>query len=118
MAEPASNEQLFRFTFTGRAGEYFRIWIISLCLSLVTLGVYSAWGKVRKRRYLYAHTRLDGSGFEYHAAPIAILKGRVIALLLLGGFALSGHFLPEAQFLFIGLLVLIAPWVVVASSRF
>jgi uncharacterized membrane protein YjgN (DUF898 family) len=107
-----------RFDFTGRTSDYFRIWAVSLCLSLLTLGVYSAWGKVRKRRYLFAHTRLGGSGFEYNAAPVAILKGRVIALLLLGGLALSGHFIPLAQLALIGLLVLITPWIVVASSRF
>jgi len=107
-----------RFAFTGKTGEYFRVWAVSLCLSLLTLGVYSAWGKVRKRRYLYAHTRLDGSGFDYHAAPVAILKGRVIALLLFGGLAFSGHFLLSVQIAFIVLLVLLTPWIVVASSRF
>lgn len=107
-----------RFAFTGRTSEYFRIWAVSLCLSLITLGIYSAWGKVRKRRYLYAHTRLDDSGFDYRAAPVAILKGRVIALALFGGFALSAHFSPVAQVVFIVLLVLLMPWIVVASSRF
>lgn len=118
MAEPDSHEQLFRFTFTGRAGEYFRIWIVSLCLSLVTLGVYSAWGKVRKRRYLYAHTKLDGTGFDYRASPIAILRGRALALLLFGGFALSGHFVPLMQWIFVALLVVLSPWIVVAAARF
>ncbi len=107
-----------RFAFTGRTDEYFRIWAVSLCLSLLTLGAYSAWGKVRKRRYLYAHTRFDGSGFDYRALPVAILKGRIIAVLLFGGFALSGHFLPQAQIAFVLLLLLLTPWIVVASSRF
>lgn len=107
-----------RFGFTGRTADYFRIWAVSLCLSLLTLGVYSAWGKVRKRRYLYAHTRLDGSGFDYHATPVAILKGRVVALLLLGGLAFSGHFFLWVQIAFIAILVLLTPWIVVASSRF
>jgi len=109
---------LHRFAFTGRTRDYFRIWMISLCLSLLTLGIYSAWAKVRKRRYLFAHTKLDGSGFEYRAAPLAILKGRVIALALFGGFALSGHFLLVMQIAFVALLILLTPWIVVASSRF
>lgn len=115
---PTAPLSIHRFAFTGRTADYFRIWAVSLCLSLLTLGIYSAWGKVRKRRYLYAHTKLDGSGFDYRAAPVAILKGRVIALLLFGGFAFSGHFLPLAQIAFILLLVLLTPWIVVASSRF
>ena len=108
----------YRFEFTGRTAEYFRIWAVSLCLSLATLGVYSAWGKVRKRRYLYAHTRLDGSGFDYRASPLAILKGRAIAIALFGGFALAAHFVPVVQAVLFALLVLLAPWIVVASSRF
>ena len=119
MSPPAAGPlSIHRFAFTGRTRDYFRIWAVSLCLSLLTLGVYSAWGKVRKRRYLFAHTRLDGSGFEYRAAPLAILKGRVIALALFGGFALSGHFLFAMQIAFIVLLILLTPWIVVASSRF
>jgi uncharacterized membrane protein YjgN (DUF898 family) len=119
MSPPAAAPlSIHRFAFTGRTRDYFRIWAVSLCLSLLTLGVYSAWGKVRKRRYLFAHTRLDGSGFEYRAAPLAILKGRVIALALFGGFALSGHFLLAMQIAFIVLLILLTPWIVVASSRF
>ena len=107
-----------RFRFTGTTAEYFRIWIVSLCLSLATLGVYSAWGKVRKKRYLYAHTVLDGSGLDYRATPLAILKGRVIALALFGGFALAGHVFPLAQLVLVVLLLIVTPWIVVASSRF
>src|SRR5437764_8667302 len=118
MAEPDSSERLFRFAFTGRAANYFRIWIVSLCLSLVTLGVYSAWGKVRKRRYLYAHIELDGTGFDYRASPMAILRGRILALLLFGGFALSAHFVPLLQIAFVALLVILSPMIVVAAARF
>ena len=39
--------------FTGNAGEYFKIWIVNIALTVVTLGVYSAWAKVRKLRYFY-----------------------------------------------------------------
>jgi len=115
---PAQRSSTYRFAFTGTANDYFRIWAVSLPLSLLTLGIYSAWGKVRKRRYLYAHTRLDGSGFDYRAAPMAILKGRIIALTLFGGFAVGSHFLPAVQLAFFALLLLLTPWIVVASSRF
>ena len=118
-ADPIATEQrLLRFSFTGSTGEYFRIWVVSLCLSLLTLGVYSAWGKVRKKRYLYAHTVLDGSGFDFRASPRAILRGRVLAVLLFGGFALSGHFVPAVQWLFVLLLLVLSPWIVVAAARF
>ena len=75
-----SAERRYPVEFSGAAGEYFRIWIVNLVLTIVTLGIYSAWAKVRKRRYFYSHTRIDGEGFEYRANPVAILKGRLIAV--------------------------------------
>jgi len=118
LEDSVGEAEVHRFEFTGGAGDYFRIWIISLCLSLLTLGIYSAWGKVRKKRYLYAHTRLAGSGFEYRASPLAILKGRAIALFLFGGFAVAGHFYAPAQLVLAVILVVLLPWLVVATARF
>ncbi len=69
--------------FRGQAMEYFRIWIVNLVLSIITLGIYSAWATVRTRRYFYGNTIVDGSSFDYHATPQAILKGRVIAAVVL-----------------------------------
>lgn len=69
--------------FKGRAGEYFRIWIINLALSLATLGIYSAWAKVRRVRYIYGNTYFNDSSFEYLADPRRVLKGRVIAAILI-----------------------------------
>ena len=38
------------FTFTGNAREYFRIWIVNLFLSIVTLGIfYVVWMFVQSR---------------------------------------------------------------------
>ena len=84
--------QSYRFEFDAHGGEYFRIWIVNLLLTIVTLGIYSAWAKVRKLQYLYGHTRLAGSAFGYHGEPLKILRGRLIAAALgararqLGGF--------------------------------
>ncbi|HAG47009.1 MAG TPA: DUF898 domain-containing protein, partial [Gammaproteobacteria bacterium] len=66
--------------FTGSGGEYFRIWIVNLVLTILTLGIYSAWAKVRTKRYFYRNTIIGGSPFEYHARPIQILKGRAIVV--------------------------------------
>ena len=78
------------FSFTGSGSEYFRIWIVNLILSVVTLGIYSAWAKVRRLEYLYRNTRVAGASFDYHGRPLAILKGRIIAVLLFGGYTAAG----------------------------
>ena len=39
------------FEFSGRGDEYFRIWIVNLALTILSLGIFSAWAKVRTERY-------------------------------------------------------------------
>ena len=68
------------FEFTGTVREYFKIWIVNVGLTIATLGVYSAWAKVRRKRYLYGNTWLQGSSFEYLGDPMKILKGRLIVV--------------------------------------
>ncbi|POF47043.1 DUF898 family protein, partial [Vibrio vulnificus] len=62
--------------FKGQGGEFFGIWIVNILLSVITLGIYSAWAKVRTKRYFYGNTFIAGDNFEYHAQPMQLLKGR------------------------------------------
>jgi uncharacterized membrane protein YjgN (DUF898 family) len=107
-----------RIFFTGAGGEYFKIWIVNLLLTVITLGVYSAWAKVRRLEYFYRHTRLAGAGFDYHGSPMAILKGRLIAALLFGGYYAAGLVSPEAGFAAFIVLLLVLPFLIVRALRF
>jgi hypothetical protein len=53
------NGQNLKLEFKGSAKEYFKIWVVSICLTLITFGIFSAWAKVRKKRYflLKSHFR-------------------------------------------------------------
>ena len=107
-----------RFSFTGSGSEYFRIWIVNLLLTVLTLGIYSAWAKVRRLRYFYSSTQLAASNFEYHGKPVAILKGRIIAV----GILVAYKFAPKIS-IFAGLAVvaavgLIMPWLIWKSFQF
>ncbi|MBF0156035.1 MAG: DUF898 domain-containing protein [Magnetococcales bacterium] len=106
------------FTFTGSAGEYFRIWIVNVCLTILTLGIYSAWAKVRRQRYLYRSTLLAGSPFDYHADPRRILKGRLFVFLFLVIAAAFNAAVPELQFITQILFFAIIPWLIVRSQIF
>jgi uncharacterized membrane protein YjgN (DUF898 family) len=109
----------YKVEFTGQAGEYFRIWIVNLALSIVTLGIYSAWAKVRTKRYFYANTRLAGSSFEYLAQPIQILKGRLIAYSLVIALWASAHFqVLIVYFPLLLLVVVLLPWVIYRTLAF
>ncbi len=68
----------YAFRFEGTGKEYFRIWIVNTFLTIVTLGIYAAWAKVRTRRYFYSNTLLAGHSFEFLGDPRAILKGNLI----------------------------------------
>lgn len=110
--------QTHRFSFSGTAEEYFRIWIVNIFLSIVTLGIYYAWAKVRTRQYFYANTQLAGYNFEYLGNPRAILKGNLIVA---GGFLLFYVVQNFVPFLSIGAGVLffaVYPFLLYSSMRF
>lgn len=113
---PPAREVPFRFT--GNAKDYFRIWIINVALTLVTLGVYSAWAKVRTKQYFYRNTWLEDNSFEYLADPIRILKGRVIMAVALGLLFGAQYYSLPLYLVLLGLMVLATPLVVVKSLAF
>ncbi len=106
----------FVFTATGKA--YFRIWIVNLLLSIVTIGFYSPWAKVRRLRYFYGNTLVDGSPFEFHGRPFALLKGRLIGLVLLGAYTQAAKFSLVLWLAVVALLILLFPWLLWKSLRF
>ncbi len=113
-----AKEQSHPFKFTGKAGEYFGIWIVNLFLSIITLGIYSAWAKVRKKRYFYGNTWVADSNFEYHGQPVAILKGRIIAVCALAIYSAAGYFSPKLGQGILLILGLLAPWLIARSMAF
>ncbi len=119
-AEPAAagGARIVRPEFTGSAREYFRIWIVNLFFTLITLGVYSAWAKVRKKRYFYGCTRLDGDSFDYFASPKTILKGRLVAVALFVIYAFAAELWPMSIFGFWAVFLVALPWLVVRSLAF
>jgi uncharacterized membrane protein YjgN (DUF898 family) len=108
----------YPFEFRGTGAEYFRIWIVNLLLTILTLGIFSAWAKVRRLRYFYGNTLLDGHSFEYHARPMAILRGRLIVVAGYVLFWISSQFYPKLLFGVIPLIVIGMPWILLRSRRF
>ena len=108
----------YEFDFTGSGSEYFRIWIVNILLTILTLGIYSAWAKVRTKRYFYGNTHLAQSSFDYLANPITILKGRLIAMALLIIFIGLRSLNPVFEAFFFLALFLFTPWLIVRSLAF
>lgn len=104
--------------FHGKGSEYFRVWVVNLFLTLVTLGVYSAWAKVRKARWFAQHTSLAGDRFDYHGEPWRILLGRVLALVLLGVWTLAFELSAVVGLLVLALFCAVGPLLFASAQRF
>lgn len=115
--QPAGSREL-SFSFTGNASEYFRIWIVNMALTVVSLGIYSAWAKVRNRQYFLRHTWLDGASFDYTAEPVNILKGRAIVAAAFGVVFLANLVSPVLGGALAFGMVLLVPWAVTSSLAF
>ncbi|MEI7431851.1 MAG: YjgN family protein [Betaproteobacteria bacterium] len=119
--DPAQNELAetdHPIIFTGKGNEYFGIWIVNLLLTLVTLGIYSAWAKVRRMQYFYRNTLLAGASFDYHGNPVAILKGRLIAIALLVAYNLAGTAHPFLGLAVGAVILAVLPRLILKSLQF
>ena len=114
----AKEKHQHAFTFTGKGTEYFKIWIVNILLSIVTLGIYSAWAKVRNKQYFYGNTHIADHTFEYTAEPLKILKGRVIAFVIYLAVVFSHHISPLASVIATIVVVLFLPFIIVNSLKF
>lgn len=107
-----------RFQFTGSGSEYFKIWIVNIVLSVLTLGIYSAWAKVRRKQYFYGSTEVNDASFNYLADPVKILKGRIVVFIGFVCYSLVNQFYPVASLVLLVILLPALPWFVVRSLAF
>ncbi|MCX7882435.1 MAG: YjgN family protein [Brevinematales bacterium] len=77
-----------RMTYTGKKKELFFLYLKGLFLTMITLGIYSAWFSVGVLKYIYDHIGIgnvtlgfDGNGSELFGE---IVLGVVFSLLTLG----------------------------------
>jgi len=113
-----SEQSYEKFSFTGNAKEWFGIWIVNLLLSIVTLGIYSAWAKVRREKYFKNNTYVSNRNFDYHATGKQILIGRLIVV---GAYILFNILLiasPIIGLIVLAVLICFMPWLIVRSMMF
>ncbi|MFN3375780.1 MAG: YjgN family protein [Burkholderiaceae bacterium] len=68
--------------FTGSGREYFRVWIVNVLLSILTLGLYTPWARRRTAQYFYGHTLVAHSPLECTAAQKRMVFGFVVLVVL------------------------------------
>ena len=117
-AENADQGERLQVEFHGKGDEYFKIWIVNIFLTILTLGIYSAWAKVRNHRYFYSNTQIGEGSFEYTADPVSILKGRIIAVIFLIAFNYSATAMPTLYLILLAVLMIALPWLINRSMAF
>ena len=106
-------------TFTGTGGEYFRVWIVNVLLSIVTLGIYTPWARRRTAQYFYSHTHVAGSPLEF----VAEQRRMVFGFLAFAGLYLAYQLAAETgQQLAAGILLFgfaaLTPFLWASAMRF
>ena len=115
---PPASREFHRLSFTGSAGEYFGIWIVNILLTIITLGIYSAWAKVRRNRYFYGNTVLLGRAFDYHAKGMQIFIGRLIVFGYLVVYNILLAVFPVAGIILAVVVLFFVPWLIMRGLRF
>jgi len=116
--EPPRAVERHTFHFSGNGSEYFKIWIVNLFLTVITLGIYAAWAKVRNRRYIWANTNLAGHPFTFHGNPVAILRGNMIIAGMFITYIAVEKFEPMVASILFFVFYFVFPFLVYKSLRF
>ncbi|MDZ4074907.1 MAG: YjgN family protein [Hylemonella sp.] len=109
----------YRLRFSGSGGEYFRVWIVNLLLSIVTLGLYTPWARRRTARYFYDHTMIAGSPLEFTAPLRKMVVSFILFALLYVAYKIAAETGQDTVVsLFIIAAALLAPYIWGSAMRF
>jgi uncharacterized membrane protein YjgN (DUF898 family) len=92
---PAAPGGVRRAVFRGSGAALFGIHVVNVLLTLVTLGIYYFWAKVKLRAYLLSETEFEGDRFAYHGTGREMLVGFLKALVFFFIPLMLLHTLPE-----------------------
>lgn len=107
-----------KFKFEGNALEYFKIWIVNILLTIITLGIYYPWAKVRSNIYFYKNTKILDKNFNYLATGKQLFLGYLIAICILAIYLIMDIIVPQFNFIFAILLFIAIPWIIWRSIKF
>ncbi|MEI8324181.1 MAG: YjgN family protein [Betaproteobacteria bacterium] len=118
--QPPARPRVFAsaIQFSGKGSEYFRIWVVNILLMLVTLGLYYPWAKVRRLRYYYNHTDIDGYSLDFHGRPWRMLRSMILVGVFLALYANAGKISPVAGVVAVVALIALWPALIRASAQF
>lgn len=113
-----ADEHRLPIRFVGSGSEYFRIWVVNLLLTLVTLGLYYPYAKVRRLRYFHGATEVGGHPLSFHANPHKMLRGYLLVAVMMGGYGLASRVSPTAGLVAFVIVALLWPALWHSSLQF
>jgi uncharacterized membrane protein YjgN (DUF898 family) len=115
---PDTKISSYPIEFSASGSEYFRIWIVNLLLIVVTCGLYLPWARVRKLKYFYGNTRVDGDALDFHGDPKKMLRGMILVGIFFALYSQSWSIAPMAGVLGVVALLFLAPILFRAAMKF
>lgn len=79
----------YRLEFSGSGGEFFRVWIVNVLLTVLTLGFYTPFARRRTAQYFWGHTIVASSPLEFVAQQRKMVFGFLMLVLLYMAFNLA-----------------------------
>ena len=76
--------EIHRLYFHGKGSALFVIFIINIFRTILTLGVYHFWGKVKIRQFIWSETEFKTDRLAYHGTGKELLIGSIKASILIG----------------------------------
>src|SRR5688572_19251642 len=83
--------EAFQLEFTGSGAEFFRVWIVNVLLSVVTIGFYTPYARRRTAQYFWGHTMVAHSPLEFSVQQKKMVIGFILMAVLYGLFRLASE---------------------------
>ncbi len=120
------NRKDYLLAFYGKGIDLFRIQVVNLILSIITIGLYYPWAKARKLVYLYSQTTFEQQPFVFTGTGKEMFRGFIkaflfVALLYAALFVCvyyGGPFVQIALLLVYLIFLAIVPLVLHGSYRY
>lgn len=80
--QSAPTVENIELSYTGRWKDIAKLALVNSLLTFMTLGIYSFWGRVRIRKYLWSHTQVNRSPLEYHGTGGQLFIGFLLITVL------------------------------------
>lgn len=115
-----------KLAYKGQGGDFFILILKNVFLTLVTLGIYAAWARTGRRRFIWRHMEVGGHPLEYTGTGgemfVGYLKVAGAYIVLFGIPGILARLSPQIgqvlQIIAFLILIVVLPFVIYWSRRY